>query len=84
MILTELEARERWCPMSRIPGANDAGAVAVVNRNEEGEPHGPCVGSSCMMWRWHFELRGAPTPRLIRTSQGYCGLAGRPTIGETR
>jgi len=37
MNITELDAKDKWCPMSP-PATYHAGAN--------------CIGSSCMLWRW--------------------------------
>lgn len=54
---TEDEARQRWCPLARIPGYSiDQTGIAALNRYGNGEPLPPaaeCVGSRCMFWRWH-------------------------------
>lgn len=54
-MMTEAQAKERWCPFARslaIGGA--ANAVAAVNiatvKGEEYRP--PCIASACMAWRW--------------------------------
>ncbi len=65
MLLTEDQARKKWCPMviadvtarERIcPGTNLPG----VNASR-------CIASDCMMWRWSSNFE----------SLGFCGLAGR-------
>jgi hypothetical protein len=81
---TELEAAMRWCPLTREvtpvgKGARDAQiGNRYVDRNgsEYSNPAGAaCIGSVCMFWRWHDDLRG------------YCGNAGPPghqPLGEPR
>jgi hypothetical protein len=68
-MVTEEEAKKRWCPMDRH--VNQA-AKCSTNTNCG------CVGSNCMLWRWvgkkvkkHEE--GVP-------AVGYCGLAGIPEV----
>jgi hypothetical protein len=68
MILTEAEAKTKWCPFSRI------GAYGQ-NRNQDPpvdfrEPC-TCIASRCMAWR-------KTTTDVLTESQGYCGLAGKP------
>ena len=75
MILTEKEAKTRWCPEARmLPNAPGYGAG---NRFAE-DPHPifmaetRCIGSACMAWRWLAESRG------FSSTRGYCGKAGEP------
>ena len=66
---TEAEAAERWCPMVRA--AHWPAPTAATNRSHQDEPNpveARCIGSRCMMWRWHGN----------QARDGYCGLAGRP------
>lgn len=62
MILTEVEAKQRWCPYA-FPATREpeerrgffAGVRSLaINRYEAGEPiHAcRCIGSKCMAWRW--------------------------------
>ncbi len=37
MVLTEEEAKEKWCPISR-----DRSELLI-----------PCIGSRCMWWKWY-------------------------------
>jgi hypothetical protein len=86
MMLTEEEARKRWCPMVRL--GYDSNALATPDnrihpkgrlaKNTEAQIHPGhrCIASGCMMWRW--EPRGYMPPR-----GGYCGLAGRPPEGAS-
>ena len=67
--MTEEEAKQRWCPMSRtLHGNPDDGSVVAGNRHfEVGVLSGDCcLASGCMMWRWTGK------------TSGYCGLAGAP------
>lgn len=81
--VTENEAKDRWCPFSRINYAGirtDGKVVAVSNRdkpvialaNLDDHNMCMCIGSRCMAWRW--EERTDRIPQF-----GHCGLAGRPT-----
>lgn len=80
MIITEQEAKTKWCPESRARAEHSNGdAPTTVNRH-----HGEtifsrtrCLGSACMAWRvsvskYPEHADGQPIPR------GYCGKAGRP------
>lgn len=59
-MLTEKEARERWCPFSRLVAMDGdithAGAPTGYNRPDSktlGIPSSAnCIGSLCMAWRW--------------------------------
>ena len=76
MLLTEDEARKRWCPFAKAPGTYEdhttkEPGVASFNRNDGGYPFGPCycLASRCMAWRWI-------NPR--DSEKGFCGLSGAP------
>jgi len=71
MIVTEAEAKTKWCPMVRYTcGMEDSGAnrfnMGTNPRPEWGAEENPgkcrCIASECMMWRWfdgemvHFPL----------------------------
>lgn len=79
MILTEDEAKTKWCPDAR--GCVSSGHV--VNRRqylvwEDGEKRAPvpdstlCLGSACMAWRW-----GRTVDEETGEPRGYCGKAGK-------
>ena len=76
-MMTEEEARKRWCPFVRYATRDDGGdypeRAHVVTGNRFLHKPGPgltnCIASGCMAWRW----TGFPAERL-----GYCGLAGKP------
>jgi hypothetical protein len=70
MLLTEEEARGKWCPATRIAVAN-SGFTLIANRItdaelkalEKGERvpdqrgakgFGNCIASACMAWRWGY------------------------------
>jgi hypothetical protein len=67
-VVTEEEAKGKWCPHVRIMMGGAANSVAV-NR---GSSVVRCIGSECMAWRW---VKGSEKASVGR---GYCGLAGRP------
>lgn len=59
-MMTESEARTKWCPLARTPWAlGREGEAAAVNRwvttNAAGADNcfAVCLGSACMAWRWH-------------------------------
>ena len=67
MVVTEEEAREKWCPQVRnwVSGGWQTG----INRNGSDIDYErfKCIASDCMMWR--------KADHGFETS-GYCGLAG--------
>lgn len=64
MILTEKEARSRWCPFGRRLGDTIEGELYVSN-NPNASRHCKCVGSDCMAWRW-FEPTAPPPMPWVR------------------
>jgi hypothetical protein len=83
MILSEKEARERWCPFARVSGDDGKGSLTpgcnrIYSRDADSRraigdgQQNKCVGSACMAWRW------LPDPNGIKPNcgRGYCGLAG--------
>ncbi len=81
MILTEEQARQKWCPHARFQQSNLAGYTA--GNETEGAK---CQGSCCMSWRWDHsyfvsESKGGNYPAddsNLGKQRGYCGLAGKP------
>ncbi len=70
MLVTEEEAKKKWCPKAMAPTAG--GGVSTVGPYEKN-----CIASGCMMWREEAEVRSkGGVGRLY----GYCGLAGLPDI----
>jgi len=69
MMMTEEEAKTKWCPMVRVAHAT---TDIAVNRASE-YSHTRCLASECMMWQWKdkSDLQGT-IPR------GYCGLNYSP------
>lgn len=84
MILTEDEAKTKWCPEARV--FKSAGAPmnrsAAANRwTDDGEAPVKCVcvGSDCMAWRTFQGIRPADQKIIEpRDGYGYCGKAGKP------
>ena len=66
-MVTEDEARQKWCPMVRVQVHSVKGSI---NRDFYDDPHlsTTCVASACMMWR--------EGPTMVKPVRGYCGLAG--------
>jgi len=82
--MNENEARQKWCPFTRIDSVAKSGAF---NRylNDSARYHLPpsshCIASECMAWRWASEPRAKCTYGVADDGSegiGYCGLAGKP------
>ena len=77
--MTEDEAKTRWCPMVRQLYRDENNSVSAMNRFGDGQPLGFCIGSACMMFRWHPTLmEELPDGKGFATTGCYCGLAGKP------
>ena len=85
-MMTEDEAKGKWCPFARVasaPGGSLA-TFATVNRGGAGSrDEVSCLGSACMAWRNEFGIKVDEETGLIwadlkPTGRGYCGLAGKP------
>ncbi len=91
-MLTEDEAKTKWCPFARVgsPAVHDA---AVMNRMVSEDSAlvadlAPCVGSACMAWRpISVDALLKRQPEIPKDDpgvrnyvvRGYCGLAGPPS-----
>jgi hypothetical protein len=75
MLLSEDEAKERWCPEARVSylheTAENGVTASTYNRTWNGYElrEARCLGSKCMAWRWI-------NPAIGRQTHGYCGKAG--------
>lgn len=90
MIVTEEEAKTKWCPESRklvqIITAKDRNPIDATsaNRSSEDGPITSCIGSACMAWQWLDQTIMVPDQTIIRdvirdpASLGFCGKAGKP------
>ena len=81
-MMTEEEAKTKWCPFARDIMGNGGNRMAYGGGEEDGPDNDdcavqyaaemasmhPCIGSFCAAWRW-----------VPREPSGYCGLAGKPT-----
>lgn len=67
-MLTESEAKTKWCPFGKVITSGESGYV-VGNRVVGELPL--CLASDCAFWRWsHQDHNGIPT--------GFCGGATLP------
>jgi hypothetical protein len=73
VILTESEARAKWCPFARVMDCGKQTAVTSVNRGHDMGEWTMCIGARCMAWR-----QALPQELTVNKGRGYCGLAGRP------
>jgi hypothetical protein len=71
-MLTEKEAREKWCPMVRY--SSGTGDDAANRFGVTSPAVCRCIASDCMMWRWDEEN----IPFGDDNAVGYCGRAGKP------
>lgn len=71
MLLTEEQAKTKWCPFVRLSGQPN-----TFNRADPME-HLYCIASACMAWRW-AGYRPVPSQNVPNQNEahGYCGLAG--------
>jgi hypothetical protein len=69
-MLTEQEAKTRWCPMARV-------ALAGGDRTNRNGTR-CCIGSACMAWRWVDRGLQQHPPVPSHITDGYCGAFGRP------
>lgn len=91
MMMTEQEAKAKWCPNSRVM---DSCTALSGNRWCEDsfnastfQPLNACCASKCMAWRWaSTDERGQPKFGRYQSEEectngvhlGYCGAFGRP------
>ena len=82
MLLTEKQAKTKWCPHVRIVTNrkiddrhfinDEASYNRIVIDDLKGTAIVPkrvftnCIASECMMWKWHNAIH----------TNGYCGLTG--------
>lgn len=76
MLLTEEEAKTKWCPEVRTGVHAGASAVAVNRSYVDVTEETRCIGSACMAWRWEYTRpENAVAGERWR---GWCGKAGPP------
>ncbi len=93
MILTEADAKTKWCPHVRIvngvvaPDGRSTHNVLqapynrIVEETAWAYPQGAaCISSACTQWRWVEEPKTVQDGQTFQYTpgRGYCGLAGRP------
>ena len=70
MMLTEDEAKTKWCPEVRFA---DTASNGIISNRDMGVRHEYCIASQCMAWCWDDRadvVYGADIRRV-----GYCGKA---------
>jgi len=81
--MTEDEAKTKWCPHARI----EINRVPATDNPKDPLAGVYCIGSECMAWRWGERLetereaymRGTDLRRTLQsTTDGFCGLEGKP------
>lgn len=86
MIMTETEAKKKWCPLARVATTVDThsgpvqGPIAIgsANRFSEGT-HAFCIASGCMAWRVARPDKQKPDmSQFGKGDLGYCGAFGEP------
>lgn len=85
MMLTEEEAKTKWCPYG-------AGAPTMVSLTKDGaaeylpvpKERARCIASQCMAWRWNPSdiqreqwIAAGAVHLEKRERQGFCGIAGK-------
>lgn len=84
MLLSEREAKQRWCPFVRYTSVRGSGINRWTDAGDENfNPNATrCLGSECMAWRWVEQPGPQPPNAPERDSRGWCGLAGdaRPDL----
>lgn len=77
MLMTEEEAKAKWCPMVRFHATLTDDMTP--NRNVKSGDVSLCLASHCAMWRWGDAGAHNPLTNIWeRLPRGYCGLAGQP------
>ncbi|RIK75493.1 hypothetical protein DCC62_13205 [candidate division KSB1 bacterium] len=76
MLLSEKDAKTKWCPMARSGFRRHTDTSLTINRkigSGKPDPDCLCLASDCMMWRAVNLMKEFETVQM-----GYCGLAGKP------
>lgn len=78
MLLTEEQAKEKWCPNTRVSSPHGTWNVSI---RRESVPHTRCIASQCMAWRFYVEPIYGDAGGYMgqrQTDKGYCGAFGVP------
>jgi hypothetical protein len=80
MRVTEQQAKKMWCPFVRVEGSNRVFNTKTSGFDAE-HLYQHCIGSKCMGWRpfIYSHVKGGDE---AFEHHGYCGLAGRPEMGD--
>lgn len=88
-ILTEQEAKTKWCPLARTSYSTiEELEHGGVNR-AQGPSEVSCIASACMMWRKRDQIGIGPDgEKRVRdmdgrtrwVDRGFCGLAVPPEV----
>lgn len=93
MLLTEEEAKKRWCPFARVTIGGklptSMNRLQTIGKDSDGDtvtegalrlPIGArCIASECMAWRHHGPgWRTSETAGNYAVELGFCGLASVP------
>lgn len=77
MIMTEKEAKTKWCPMVRtgLYGGVSVNRHVTDDAGQKGEIYAEtrCLGSGCALWVWFMRDAGD----LNADREGSCGLLNR-------
>lgn len=88
MLMTEQEARTKWCPKYQVCG-EDGDNRPEAHQMENGKwvripgsiaSSACCITSGCMAWRSESKLVNPGRPDAHWTEVGYCGAFGRPEV----
>lgn len=88
-MMTEDEAKTKWCPFTRYGGDSASTCNRYIMMVEPLRPEvaawNACIGRGCMAWRWstnfnqlQCEFPDKSGDDLFAIASGYCGLAGKP------
>lgn len=86
-LLTENEAKQKWCPLARTENSRDVPAVSVNRFGNGLDMDCYCLASACMAWRKVDQIGIGPNGekrardhdgRTRWHDRGYCGAFGRP------
>ena len=91
MILTEEEAKKKWCPMSHVSAFphktgdkvslfsnRDISLLVPGNSFDPATDITKCIASACMAWRREKDTYGDDYGKDIPADRGFCGIGGKP------